>query len=209
MKKKLCLDTNWWISDTLLNTTSYNARGVLSVLMCHACHEDNYGVISSDNQQAMTLLEVNMVLTGDQQEKSKSLAELFHKGLIKEVDDRIVIPRMIEEAQKSEIYRRNGKQGGNPALGGYTDEGFRTKKGKILTGVQLKAFENFWNIFDYKKGKAAAADAWLNLKVDKKMYEGIIKGAMKESSQRKIMIDQGRTPKYPEGWLSARRWEDE
>ncbi len=87
-------------------------------------------------------------------------------------------------------------------------EYYLSKKGKKLSGVQFKAFENFWMDFDYKSGKAEAADAWLNLKVGEELYKKIITGARREAAGRPVLVEKGSTPKMAEGWLSSRRWED-
>lgn len=89
---------------------------------------------------------------------------------------------------------------------------YKTKKKKLITGQQLEWFNGFWEAWSsyhsYKKGKADSGDAWLDLKVNKNLYLKIIRGAEIESRLRQSKIDKGSTPKYPQGWLSGRRWED-
>lgn len=212
MKKKLSINSGWWINDTTLNTVSYSARGVLSVLMCLANNPDAYGTIMNGKGDPLTEMEIRLILPGDGEERDAALTELYKKDFLRKEGSRIIIPNMIEEEKRADIYRKNGSKGGNPSLikSGYTDDGkFRTKKGRHLSGAQLKAFEIFWEKFGYKKGKASAADAWHELEVNKVMFEDIIRGALKENSRRKMLIDKGRTPIFPEGWLRQRRWEDE
>jgi hypothetical protein len=86
---------------------------------------------------------------------------------------------------------------------------YRTKKRRSLSGQQLEWFEQFWETFGYKSGKAEAADAWLDLKVDEESVMAILAGAAKEAQARPGLLQQGRTPKMAQGWLSGRRWEDE
>lgn len=86
---------------------------------------------------------------------------------------------------------------------------YLSKKKRKLTGQQLKSFNKFWDMFNYKNGKAEAADAWINLKVNKELYTAIMIGAEQEAKNRQATIDKGSTPKMAEGWLSGRRWEDE
>ncbi len=92
------------------------------------------------------------------------------------------------------------------------DQVYRTKKGKILKGKQFEMFNQFWAVWNsqhsYPKGKASAADSWLNLKVDDDLFEKIIRGADHESGRRKEILDAGRTAVFPQGWLSGRRWEE-
>lgn len=87
---------------------------------------------------------------------------------------------------------------------------FITKKKRKLKGTQLERFEKFWKVFDYKKGKAEAADAWFDLP-DKTgaVFDRILFGAEYEARARPRIIKAGRTPKMAQGWLSSRRWEDD
>ena len=86
----------------------------------------------------------------------------------------------------------------------------RTRKGKILTGKRLEQFEMFWAAFDYRKGKSDAADAWLAIgDLDDDTFQLIIAAAHAEATLRPGMVQQNRTPKMAQGWLSGRRWEDD
>lgn len=84
-----------------------------------------------------------------------------------------------------------------------------TKKKRKLTGKRLAAFELFWEAFDYKKGKADAADAWLDLELDQNLFDLIIRSALNCAKSRSQEITRGKTPIYPQGWLTGRRWEDQ
>lgn len=87
-------------------------------------------------------------------------------------------------------------------------EFYLTRKKKKLSGRMWQGFEAFWNIFDWKKDKAKAADAWLEtVKVD--IIPKVIDGAKAYAAARQGIIDSGHTPKWAEGWIRARRWEDE
>lgn len=88
-------------------------------------------------------------------------------------------------------------------------ETYKTRKGKSLTGEQLNCFNIFWDAFDYRKGKAEAADTWIDLKVNKSVFDEIINGAKNAAAERAGLLADGRTPKMAQGWLSSRRWEDE
>ncbi len=94
---------------------------------------------------------------------------------------------------------------------------YLTKKNKRLTGKLLALFEQFWEAFDFKNGKRAAADAWLNIRwsqsaeENRTLFEQIVSAAKIESANRKAIRarDPTHKPKWAEGWLSASRWEDE
>ncbi len=87
---------------------------------------------------------------------------------------------------------------------------FLTKKKRKLTGKRLETFEQFWNAFGYKKGKAEAADAWMDIpELTNALVEKIVQAAEREAKARPDKIAKGTTPIYAQGWISGRRWEDE
>lgn len=91
-----------------------------------------------------------------------------------------------------------------------TKEIYLTKKRRILTGKRLESFLRFWEAFDYKTGKAEAADAWLDIPLlTDKLVSQIVTAARQEANRRPGLKKKGYTPKMAQGWLSARRWEDE
>lgn len=87
---------------------------------------------------------------------------------------------------------------------------FLTAKKRALKGKRLEWFERFWDAFDYKKGKAAAADSWFNIPVlTDPLCEKIVAAARGEALRRQRLLKEGRTPKMAQGWLTERRWEDD
>jgi len=91
-----------------------------------------------------------------------------------------------------------------------TQEIYRTKKKKKLQGKRLQAFNQFWDTFNYKSGKAEAADAWLEIpELTTSLVNQIIQAAEQEDSSRAEKIDNNKTPIMAQGWITGRRWEDE
>ncbi len=89
-------------------------------------------------------------------------------------------------------------------------EFYLTKKKKKLTGKRLDTFNQFWDAFNYPKGKADAADAWLDIPLlTDNMMERIISAAKATTQKRFALKEAGKTPQMAQGWLSGRRWEDE
>jgi hypothetical protein len=86
---------------------------------------------------------------------------------------------------------------------------YLTKKKRKLRGSKLQGFEQFWILFNYKSGKAEAADSWLDIPNYQDSLPKILLAAKAEADKRPDMIANGRTPKMAQGWLSSRRWEDE
>lgn len=87
-------------------------------------------------------------------------------------------------------------------------EVYISQKKKKLTGKVLQDFMDFWKDFNFMKGKAAAADAFLSV-YSPEVLDDILAGAKREANNRQSLLEQGRTPKWAQGWLSGRRWEDE
>lgn len=89
-------------------------------------------------------------------------------------------------------------------------DSYISKKGRKLSGQKLEWFERFWEAFDYKQGKAEAADAWLDIKsFNDELAAKIVAKASMEAERRPALERSGRTPKMAQGWISSRRWEDE
>ncbi len=96
------------------------------------------------------------------------------------------------------------------ALQEQMQEVYKTKKGRSLTDKRLTSFLTFWDSFGYKRGKAEAADVWLNIPtLTDSLVNQICTAAKIENDNRDELKSQGKTPKMAEGWLSGRRWEDE
>ena len=88
-------------------------------------------------------------------------------------------------------------------------EVYRSRKKRLLAGRRLEDFNRFWQAFAFPKGKAEAADAWLDIPVpDGSLVERIIAAAEKEAAARPGLIASGRAPKWAQGWIAGRRWED-
>lgn len=86
---------------------------------------------------------------------------------------------------------------------------YLTKRRRRLTGWKFQTFEDFWETFNLRKGKAEAADAWLDvLDLTPDLACKIIQAAEREAEARPLLVAKGRTPKWAQGWISARRWED-
>jgi len=131
------------------------------------------------------------------QEEERSLLRVLedssksHRGVLDTVIDRdVVIDKEKERPKDGETYV--------------------TKKGRVLSGQLLAQFEEFWEVFALKEGRSAAADSWYDIKrLDQSLFDKILAGAQREAARRPGLRKNGRTPKYAQGWLTERRWEDE
>lgn len=87
---------------------------------------------------------------------------------------------------------------------------YLTKRKRKLTGKRLETFNRFWTAFAYPKGKAEAADAWLDIpQLTDSLVEQIVAAAEMEAAARPGLVASGHTPKWAQGWISGKRWEDE
>ena len=199
---------------------TYEARGVIVMLMAMACEPELYGIVQSEGIP-LTTMELFLNLPGDKESVERGLKELIQRKIVVYSDGKIpyMIPFMVKANDISQKRRVAGKLGGNPVLLRKPEESrkikdpeegdfYLTKKGKKLRDPQLKAFNIFWRIFNYPKGKADAADAWLDLKVDNNLFQSIITGAKKEADRRPTLLDKGQTPIMAQGYLHSRRFED-
>lgn len=81
---------------------------------------------------------------------------------------------------------------------------------KTTKNFCAEKFEEFWEAFGDKRGRAPAWNAWRKIKgLDRKMAEAIIAAARRYSSQRPVILARNGTPKMAQGWLNDKRWEDE
>lgn len=96
------------------------------------------------------------------------------------------------------------------AVSGNGTEFYLTKRKRKLTGKRLETFKEFWKAFAYPKGKAEAADAWMDIpSLTDSLVKTIVKKATEEAEARQETVANGKTPKWAQGWLTGKRWEDE
>jgi hypothetical protein len=85
-----------------------------------------------------------------------------------------------------------------------------TYRKRKLSGKRLDTFLEFWHAFDYKDGRARAADAWMDIpSLTDAMVQDICAAARAEARRRPGLVQAGKTPPMAQGWISGRRWEDE
>ena len=113
-----------------------------------------------------------------------------------------------ETIQKKTAFQKNAVDAVAVAVG-KNGKSYLSKNGRKLQGRTLETFNEFWNVFDWKKDKSSAADSWLDIKHRDKIFDQIIAGAKREASCRPELKKTNSTPKWAQGWLTARRWEDE
>ena len=83
-------------------------------------------------------------------------------------------------------------------------------KKKTLRDKRASSFIRVWEAFDWKKGKADAIDAWAAIpSLNDALVDRIVAAAQRYAIKREEIIRNGGTPKWLQGWIASRRWEDE
>jgi len=228
-----------WANDSKLQVCSMSAQGMLINMMCHMHQSNEYGflIINGTIPEPKTIAKLLRISPKKFQKWSQ---ELVQNGVVKNDErGAFFCQRMVEDEELREVRRQCGKLGGNPNLlnqrvnqgsnqnptpssspssssskqknsSSSDTEYYETKRGRKLNGTNLEQFNLFWDAFNYKQGKAAAADTWLDIKnMDNDLFARIIEAAKAEAKRRSGLIVKGQTPKMAQGWLSERRWEDE
>jgi hypothetical protein len=77
-----------------------------------------------------------------------------------------------------------------------------------LDDAQRAGFDRFWKDYDHKHGKADAAMVWAQINPDAETLEWICLAARTEAANWRNDPPHGQSRIYPQGWLSAYRWQD-
>lgn len=86
----------------------------------------------------------------------------------------------------------------------------KPKPRHVLEGKRLETFNRFWKAYGWPKGKGGAEKAWAAIpELTDALVDRICEAAAKEAAQRPALQARGLTPKWAQGWLSERRWEDD
>ena len=86
----------------------------------------------------------------------------------------------------------------------------KPKPRPVLEGRSLELFNQFWDAFNFKQSRKQAEKAWADIPgMTEALAAKICEAARREAALRPQYTARGRTPKYPQGWLNDRRWEDD
>lgn len=86
----------------------------------------------------------------------------------------------------------------------------KPKARPVLEGRSLELFNQFWDAFNFKQSRKQAEKAWADISgMTEELAAKICEAARREAALRPQYAARGRTPKYPQGWLNDRRWEDD
>ena len=86
----------------------------------------------------------------------------------------------------------------------------KAKPRPVFEGKRLETFNRFWKAYGWPKGKGGAEKAWAAIpELTDSLVDRICDAAAKEAAQRPALQARGLTPKWAQGWLNERRWEDD
>lgn len=129
--------------------------------------------------------------------KAKSLSDSGKKGV---------------EAKKAKLLKSNGVASSHPSISKQPPLSIlepELYKEEYTSKSELQ-FEEFWDVFAYKNGRAPALKSWMKISgYDDAMFVQILAGAKRDAAARPDIIANGGTPKMAQGWITDRRWEDE
>jgi len=80
---------------------------------------------------------------------------------------------------------------------------------QITTTTTPEGFEEFWETYPKKQGKAMALKAWVKLEATKELRLKILDAVKAQLSLPQWTKEGGQFIPLPASWLNGRRWEDE
>jgi hypothetical protein len=210
-----------WESDPALRLCSLAAQGLWMRMLCIAAAHDpiGYVAVAGRGLDKTSLARMTGCL---ELEATSLLGELERNGVFsRDRHGRIFSRRMVNDAKKSAIARKNGKFGGNPSLGNKkkkcsldnqkdkpplkTQEPEARSQKEKDTSVN-EGFDDFYMAYPRKVGKGHAEKAYRT--ACKKIKPEKLLEAVKIFSASQ----SGKDPKYiphPATWLNGERWADD
>lgn len=106
-----------WDTDPALRLCSFSAQGLWMRMLCIASAHDPIGYVAVAGR-ALDETSIARMTGGLESEVRDLLGELERNGVFsRDRQGRIFSRRMVKDAKRAAIARKNGKKGGNPSLG--------------------------------------------------------------------------------------------
>jgi len=192
-KKHHCENAMKWLKKATMVTTMKTTRGIVITV----CNYDYYQ--DPKNYESYTKADTKATML-------PSGTDTINKNG-KNVENEIENPEPPKIKKSSPFLESEKKE--KEKSSGEKEKEWNGTKGRKITGEKLVWFENIWEAFNHKKAKAVAIDSFLDIKnMNRELALKIYEAAKITASERKKLEDKGGTPKFLQGWLSDRRWED-
>lgn len=105
-----------WDTDPALRLCSFGAQGLWMRMLCIAAAHDQIGYVAVAGR-GLNETSIARMTGGSESEVRDLLGELDQNGVFsRDRQGRIYSRRMINDAKRAAIAKKNGKQGGNPSL---------------------------------------------------------------------------------------------
>lgn len=109
-----------WANDPALRLCSLAAQGLWMRMLCLAAESDPIGYVTI-NGRILGVTDIARLTGVTETEVSDLLDEMDRNGVFsRDRKGRIYSRRMVRDAKRAALARKNGKQGGNPTLSGNT-----------------------------------------------------------------------------------------
>lgn len=82
-------------------------------------------------------------------------------------------------------------------------------RSKRIKEVNTSSFDDFYNAYPRKVGKASALKAWQKINPDSSLQSRILKALEWQAQQGEWQKENGKYIPHPATWLNGNRWEDE
>lgn len=111
-----------WETDPALKLCSFAAQGLWMRMLCIASAHDPIGYVAVAGR-ALDETSIARMTGGSESEVRDLLGELDRNGVFsRDRHGRIFSRRMVNDAKRAAIARKNGKKGGNPSLGKHEEK---------------------------------------------------------------------------------------
>lgn len=209
-----------WESDPALRLCSLAAQGLWMRMLCIAAAHDPIGYVAVVGRGLDETALARM--TGcSESEVAALLGELDQNGVFsRDRHGRIFSRRMISDAKKSAIARKNGKEGGNPSLGNKKrnsssdNQSLKPRLKPHIPEARIQkethsapeGFTDWYASYPRKIGRGQAVKAYA-LACKKASPEMLLEAARKFATAS-VGKDQQFIP-HPATWLNGERWLDD
>jgi hypothetical protein len=189
-------------------------------MLCIAAGHDPIGYVAVAGR-GLDETAIAQMTGGSESEVRALLAELEQNGVFsRDRKGTIYSRRMVQDAKRSAISRKNGKEGGNPSLSKQSDISIRdnphdnlslkphiprAKRQNPKINMDVDGFTEFWEAYPRKTDRGHALKAYLSA-LRKASRETILSGALRYARERSG--EDVKFTKHAKTWLNGECWAD-
>jgi biotin operon repressor len=221
-----------WMKDPALRSVSLEARGLWIDMLCLLFESGRRGYLQHMTGKPVSDEQLARMTGSSAEQVSRLLQELEDSGVFSRTEHGMIYSRrMIRDERKRTVCGEAGKKGGgNPTFKGQTkgEPKGRSKQrpnpssstssstsSSELTpqppegGLDAHSlFLIFWEYYPLKVKKPKALAAFLKLKPDKALLDGMLEAIDRQKQTLAWRKNNGQFIPHPASWLANRQWED-